>query len=312
MNDLDRAAGTMPAGPGALPAPPFGRRRRGRPKGSRNKARLALEAIVDDAAEELMRKAIAKALAGDPAAMRFCLTRLLPVRRERPVRFDLPPIESAGDLAKASGAVLSACAAGTLTPSEAKAFMNLIDTCRANFKAAARLAALRARLEACEANAARAHAAERASRCGTAVFNSAPAPAPAPAPATYDGQRTTDGRKAPSSTLGRPSLLVRHRCRSAVFYSDRTTRRSSRPPRHSRRRRPLHIFVADPPTAGNCAENQGWTRALIVANNGRKKGTLQEWDKKRSSKLRISPRNLPALSPSTRSRCASSAGRSMP
>src|SRR6266568_9655953 len=68
----------------------------GRPKGARNKATRAVEELLDGEAEALTRKAIDKALEGDMAALRICLDRLLPPRRDRLVNFELPTIESAG------------------------------------------------------------------------------------------------------------------------------------------------------------------------------------------------------------------------
>lgn len=49
----------------------------------------------------------------------MCLDRLIPVRRDRPVLFDLPSIETTADLPKATNALLQAVASGDLTPSEA-------------------------------------------------------------------------------------------------------------------------------------------------------------------------------------------------
>jgi hypothetical protein len=43
----------------------------GRPKGSRNKATLAMEALLDGEAEAITRKAIEKALEGDMTAIRL-------------------------------------------------------------------------------------------------------------------------------------------------------------------------------------------------------------------------------------------------
>src|SRR4051812_40575112 len=91
----------------------------GRPKGSPSRATLALEAIFDGEAEALTPKGIELALEGDPQALRMCMDRLVPPRRDRPVTFDLPPIESAADITSASRALLEAVAAGDLTPSEA-------------------------------------------------------------------------------------------------------------------------------------------------------------------------------------------------
>ncbi|WP_373867386.1 DUF5681 domain-containing protein, partial [Microvirga aerophila] len=53
----------------------------GRPQGSRNRATLAMEALLDGEAEALTRKAIEMAKEGDATAMRLVLDRLLPPRR---------------------------------------------------------------------------------------------------------------------------------------------------------------------------------------------------------------------------------------
>jgi hypothetical protein len=98
----------------------------GRPKGSRNKTTLALEALLDGEAAALTRKAIDKALEGDMGALRLCFERVLPARRDRPVVFDLPEILTAADALKASSAVLTACAEGSLSPDEAAKIMDLI------------------------------------------------------------------------------------------------------------------------------------------------------------------------------------------
>src|SRR5262245_43093022 len=99
----------------------------GRPRGSRNKATMAVEALLDGEANAIARKAVEKALEGDMAALRLCLERLLPPRRDRPIAFDLPII-SVSDALNASSAVLTACAAGTLSPGEAAEVMGLIST----------------------------------------------------------------------------------------------------------------------------------------------------------------------------------------
>ena len=98
----------------------------GRPKGARNKATVAAEALLDSEAEALTRKLIELALGGNLAALRLCFERFLPPRRDRAVSFDLPKIESAADALAASGAVLESCAAGTLSPGEAAEVMGLI------------------------------------------------------------------------------------------------------------------------------------------------------------------------------------------
>jgi hypothetical protein len=91
----------------------------GRPRGSRHKVTLAIEAMLDGEAEALTRKALDLALAGDMTALRLCLDRIAPARKDRPVAFALPALTAAADAAKASAAIVEAVAIGDLTPSEA-------------------------------------------------------------------------------------------------------------------------------------------------------------------------------------------------
>ena len=53
-----------------------------------------------------------------------------PPRRDAPVTFALPSIQTAADAAKAAGAVLEAVALGDLTPLEAAQIMGLIESYR--------------------------------------------------------------------------------------------------------------------------------------------------------------------------------------
>ena len=109
---------------------PFAKGRSGNPAGrrfgSRNKATIAALELLANEAEALTRKAVEAALAGDPTAMRLCLERILP--RDRAVKFALPPIKSAADVARAMGAVTAALADGLITPGEAQAIARVVTT----------------------------------------------------------------------------------------------------------------------------------------------------------------------------------------
>lgn len=98
----------------------------GRPAGSRNKMTLAADAILDGDAEAITRKAVEMALGGDTVAMRLCMERIAPARKDRPVMFTLPPITTSADVVKASSALLEAVAVGDLTPSEAAELGKLV------------------------------------------------------------------------------------------------------------------------------------------------------------------------------------------
>ncbi len=112
-----------PKPPGRPRGRPFEKGRSGNPDGrragSRNKATSAAAALLAGEAEALTRKAVELALSGDPTAMRLCLERVLAPCRERTVEFELPPIESAADIAPAMKGVTAALASGAITPGEA-------------------------------------------------------------------------------------------------------------------------------------------------------------------------------------------------
>lgn len=126
MSDQDQPerapGGRFPEGISGNPA--------GRPPGRKNTATLALEALLDGEGEAITRKAIERAKAGDHHALKLVLDRILPMRRGRPVPFELPEVEGAADVTKAHGAVLKACASGTLTPEEGAMIASILDAKR--------------------------------------------------------------------------------------------------------------------------------------------------------------------------------------
>jgi len=102
----------------------------GRPKGSRNKATLAIESLLKGQAEALTQTAVSKALEGDSVALRLCMERIAPAPKDQPVSFSLPKMHNAIDASVAAGSVLNAVSDGELTPIEATRVMSLIDSYR--------------------------------------------------------------------------------------------------------------------------------------------------------------------------------------
>ena len=90
----------------------------GRPQGSRNGVSIALDKIAESEGEEILRKTLADAKAGDPNARRLVLDRIWPVRKGRPVSLNLPSIATGADVVAALGLVAEAVGAGELTPEE--------------------------------------------------------------------------------------------------------------------------------------------------------------------------------------------------
>jgi hypothetical protein len=126
------ADGVSPKPPGRVRGRPFEKGRSGNPLGRRvgcrNRTTIAAAALLAGEAEALTRKAVELALEGDPTALRLCIERVLPQCRERAVKFALPPIESAADIAPAMKAVTSALAGGVITPAEAATIAAVVDT----------------------------------------------------------------------------------------------------------------------------------------------------------------------------------------
>ena len=102
----------------------------GRPKGSRNKATMAIESLLKGQAKALTQTAVTKALEGDSIALRLCMERIAPAPKDRPVSFSLPNMKNALDASEASGSVLRAVSESDLTPIEATRIMGLIDSHR--------------------------------------------------------------------------------------------------------------------------------------------------------------------------------------
>ncbi|GFK92345.1 hypothetical protein NNJEOMEG_00169 [Fundidesulfovibrio magnetotacticus] len=110
---------------------------KGRAQGSRNRATLAAQALIDGQADALMAKALEMALAGDAPVLKAMLDRLCPPRKDSPVTLaGLPKIEGAADLPKVTSTILEAVARGDITPSEGQALTGLVEGHRKALEAA--------------------------------------------------------------------------------------------------------------------------------------------------------------------------------
>ncbi len=103
----------------------------GKPAGARSRTTLAIEALLAGEADALTRKAVELALEGDTTALRLCLERLAPPRKDAPITIMLPAVRNAADVVNASAAVLTAVGEGGITPDEAGRVMTLLTAHRA-------------------------------------------------------------------------------------------------------------------------------------------------------------------------------------
>ena len=99
----------------------------GRPKGARNRATRLAEAMLEGEAVELMRQAIDLAKAGDIAAIRLCVERLVPRRVERCIEFEMQSISEPKDAVAALSQIVVGIGRGELTASEAHSLVSVVE-----------------------------------------------------------------------------------------------------------------------------------------------------------------------------------------
>jgi hypothetical protein len=106
---------------------PFAKGNSGRRPGSKNRATLVAQALLEGEAHKLLRKGLEVANAGDTQMLRFFLDRTLP--KDRPLEIDsfLSPSDGDGDPVEASQKVFAAAVCGQITPSEASALMAILE-----------------------------------------------------------------------------------------------------------------------------------------------------------------------------------------
>jgi hypothetical protein len=100
----------------------------GRPIGSRNKATLACAQMLEGESEELLRVAVNLAMKGNINALRLCLERIVPPRKERCINLELRPIASPQDLPIQFQDITAAIAEGRITPGEGESISNILSS----------------------------------------------------------------------------------------------------------------------------------------------------------------------------------------
>jgi hypothetical protein len=105
--------------------------------------------LIEGEGEAVVQALLAAAKSGDVSAARALLDRLVPPRKERPVKVALPELRSAKDARDAVAAVAAAVADGEMLPGEGEALVKLLEAYARTAAAAEleeRVAALEVRL----------------------------------------------------------------------------------------------------------------------------------------------------------------------
>jgi Family of unknown function (DUF5681) len=99
----------------------------GRPPGSLNKKTLAVEAAYEAKAEEAVNDIMERAKSGDPAAMRLCMERSVPIGRHRRFAFALPRIRTPEDAEAAIDAVMDGLADGVISLADVTELLRIVE-----------------------------------------------------------------------------------------------------------------------------------------------------------------------------------------
>jgi Family of unknown function (DUF5681) len=128
----------------------------GRPPGSRNKATIRVQNVLEEDAEKIATQASSLAQQGNVAAVRICMNRLAPVRKNDPIAYELPPVQSGEEAVAAMAMIVRGVADGDLTPAEAAQMAKVINVylrALATYGFEKRLAKLEPAADAVAANA---------------------------------------------------------------------------------------------------------------------------------------------------------------
>jgi hypothetical protein len=89
----------------------------------------AFEQALEPHVKTIVQQLIELAEKGDPTALRLCLERISPPLRERPLQFELPPMEVPGDAVAAIAAITGGLADGSLSAAEGLALARMVRVC---------------------------------------------------------------------------------------------------------------------------------------------------------------------------------------
>lgn len=100
----------------------------GKPRGARHRATQIIEKILTEGSEDVARATLTAAQDGDITAARLVLDRVCPLRKGRPIRLNIPPIDTPVEISAALSAVIEAMCRAEITGEEAAVIAGVIKT----------------------------------------------------------------------------------------------------------------------------------------------------------------------------------------
>lgn len=100
---------------------------KGKAKGTKNKATLAAEQLLQVDLKNICQRLVEEALIGNMQAIKLVLDRMLPPKRDRTIDIGLPKLQTADDAVNAMALIIDAVGSGNITPSEGEAISRVVD-----------------------------------------------------------------------------------------------------------------------------------------------------------------------------------------
>ena len=120
----------------------------GRPKGSLNKATLAIKNLFEGESQEIGRKAIEMAKNGDMQAIKLVIERVFAPKKENSLNLEISQINNSSSLVNAGNDILQEIANGNITIGQGKELFLILESMRKNIE----IEDIEKRLTALEAN----------------------------------------------------------------------------------------------------------------------------------------------------------------
>ena len=103
---------------------------KGKPKGVRHMATQISYALLDGNLQEVLKTVVERAKNGDMAACRMILDKVLPNTKDRTIALDLPDVDDLDGVGLAQTKILTAVAAGDITPNEGERVASIVEARR--------------------------------------------------------------------------------------------------------------------------------------------------------------------------------------